>query len=195
MLFRSTFLICTLAGSTLFTSVGIFIQGTPEFGKEYDISPLPTGAMAVVMYYLGAAPAEIIAGLLSKKLKSRKKPMYVFYAIQLLSIILFCIPTQSIEIFYLKCWFLGLSLGYWTLLITTSAEQFGINIRGTAATAIPNVARAWSIPFSILFTTIKPHFGLVNSGLVIGLIVVALALLSASQLKETFENDANFVEK
>jgi MFS family permease len=191
-----TFLICTLAGGTLFTTVALFIQNTPEFGAAFGVTPAVTGAMAVVCYYCGAAPSEIFAGLFSKRWKSRKKPMYLFYAIQLFAIIFFCINLgTSPSLFYFKCWLLGFSLGYWTLLITTSAEQFGTNIRGTAATAIPNFARGWSIPFTLLFKAIKPEFGLISSGLIVGLSIVILAILSASQLKETFENDANFVEQ
>lgn len=190
-----TLLLCSLAGATLFTSIGIFIQSSPEFGKEFGLKSLPIGAVAVMWYYAGAAPSEIIAGLLSKRLKSRKKPMYLFYGIQFLSILLFIFPTKSIELFYFKCCFLGFSLGFWTLLITTSAEQFGINLRGTASSIIPNLARAWSIPFTFLFVYLKTDFGLRWSAFFVGVIVVLIAFLSASRLKETFEIDSNFIEK
>lgn len=185
---------CTLAGGITFVTIGLFIQNTPEFGKQFSIMPIPTGAWAIIFFYLGAAPAEVLAGIISRKLKSRKKPMYLFYGITTLSVLFFClIKPVTIEGFYFRCSLLGLGLGYWTLLITTSAELFGINIRATAATSIPNIARAWSIPFTLVFTSyLKPSLGLINGALVVGLFALFLSIFSVMMLKETFENNTDF---
>jgi putative MFS transporter len=191
-----TYFFCTLAGGITFVTIGLFIQNTPEFGKAFNLNPAPTGALAIIFFYLGAAPSEIFAGLISKRLKSRKKPMYLFYGITIASVLIYCLvkPT-SIAGFYFHCTLLGLGLGYWTLLITTSSEQFGTNIRATAATSIPNIARAWSIPFTFLFTSfLKPSLGLVAGGLTVGIFALILSILSVMMLKETFEIDAEFTD-
>ena len=78
--------------------------------------------------------------------------MYIFFLITILGMLLFCYwKPYSVGQFYFRCTILGLGLGYWTLLVTTAAEQFVTGIRATAASSIPNIARAWSIPFNILF--------------------------------------------
>lgn len=189
-----TYILCTLAGSSSFLFIGMFIQSTPEFGKEFGISI--SAGIALVWYYVGSAVSELCAGIMSKAMKLRKSPMYIFYAISLLAVVIFCLdkPKDSEE-YYLHCAFLGFGLGYWTLLITSSAEQFGTNIRATAATSIPNVARAWNIPFTTLFKNKIPQLGLISSAFFVGIIVISCAIISLSFLKETFETDANFIEK
>lgn len=189
-----TYFFCTLAGASSFLFIGVFIQTTPEFGKLFNLE-VKTG-IALVWYYVGASISEIIAGLLSKLLKERKAPIYIFYAISLLAIVNFCVNVPKSPVaFYLNCLFLGFSLGWWSQLITLSAELFGINVRATAATSIPTFARAWNIPFSNLFKQNIPALGLVTSAFGVGVIVVALAMISITMVKETFENDANFIEQ
>jgi len=189
-----TYLLCTLAGSVTFVLIGLFIQNTPEFGKLFGLDPLPVGGIAIIYFYLGAALAEILAGLLSKKMKKRKTPMYIFYGVAIAAMLIFAISKPStLGAFYLSFSVLGLGIGYWTLLITTAAEQFGTNIRATAATSIPNVARSWSIPFSLLFTHFfEEQFGLLNGAVVIGIIAALVSALSVAMLKDNFEIDANF---
>ena len=36
---------------------------------------------------------------------------------------------------------LGFSTGFWAIFVTMGAEQFGTNLRATAATTIPNMVR------------------------------------------------------
>jgi MFS family permease len=148
----SKLLLSTLAGASLFVCIGLFILNTPDFGRAFGLHV--NIQWALISYYVfGAAPAELVAGVMSKTLRSRKKPMYYFYAFQIFSVIMFCWFIPSTEFgYYFRCALLGFGIGTWTLLITTSAEQFGTNVRGIAATSIPNIARAWSIPFTnVLF--------------------------------------------
>jgi MFS family permease len=191
----STYFFCTLAGSVTFVIIGLFIQNTPEFAKEHGLIGVKA-SLAIIFFYLGAAPSEIIAGLMSKKLKSRKIPMYFFFCVTIVGMLLFCFwKPFTVQQFYLRCTILGLGLGYWTLLVTTAAEQFTTGIRATAATSIPNIARAWSIPFNILFKTyLKPSLGLIYGGLFVGFLTVILSIISVVMLKETFENNADSSE-
>ena len=189
-----TYFFCTLAGSSSFLFIGMFIQSTPEFGKIFNISV--TAGVALVWYYVGASISEVIAGILSKLLKERKAPIYIFYAISLLAIVIFCVHTPSSpRIYYIHCSLLGFGLGWWSMLITLSAELFGVNTRATAATSIPTFARAWNIPFTSVFKNNIPKLGILNSAFAVGVIVIALAIISATTIKETFENEANFIEE
>ncbi len=187
----ATYFFCTLAGGTTFILIGLFIQNVPEFATAFGLTGAKA-ALAIIFFYFGGAPAEICAGLISKKMKSRKKPMYIFFLVALFGMYVFCfVKPASIEQLYLHCAILGLGIGYWTILITTAAEQFSTHIRATAATSIPNFARAWSIPFTLLFKDfLKPSLGLLYGAFSVGALTIVLAIISVSFLKETFENEA-----
>jgi hypothetical protein len=77
------------------------------------------------------------------------------------------------------------------------AEQFGTNIRATAATTIPNMVRG-ALPllnfmFKGLFQDIW-GWNLIRSGIVTGIIVILIALISVYFTKETFNKELNYIE-
>jgi hypothetical protein len=77
-----------------------------------------------------------------------------------------------------------------------SAEQFGTNLRATAAISIPNMVRG-ALPFIILiFKFNRNIFGdYVTGGWVTGAILISIGLFAAWGLEETFGKDLNFIEK
>ena len=90
---------------------------------------------------------------------------------------------------------LGLTAGFWAVIVTMGAEQFGTNLRGTVATAVPNFIRFSLVPMSLLFLWGKEHFGIVHSALIVGTLASALAMWAAFRLRETFGKDLNFLEE
>ena len=183
-------ILCTVAGSATFVCVALFIQGAPDMGQYFGVKP--TGANAVICFYAGAIPAIIVAGLMSKRMKSRKKPMLVSYLFLIAAIVFYIkAPTAGLSMFYLKCFLLGAGTGYWPLLVTVSAEHFKTTIRATSATSIPNIARAWSIPFTLFFKAYKTPENFVDTALYLGLMAVLLSLIASLFLKETFEIQAD----
>ena len=80
---------------------------------------------------------------------------------------------------------------------TMGAEQFGTNLRATAATTIPNMVRG-SLPLiNLLFVNVfQKNLGwsLVKSGIVTGCIVMVVTLVAAYFTEETFHKDLNYVE-
>ena len=46
---------------------------------------------------------------------------------------------------YVVCAALGFGTGFWAIFVTMGAEQFGTNLRATAATTVPNMVRG-SLP-------------------------------------------------
>jgi hypothetical protein len=78
------------------------------------------------------------------------------------------------------------------------AEQFGTNLRATAATTIPNMVRG-SLPLiNLMFKNLfQDSWGwtFVKSGIVTGVIVMAIALVSVWFTEETFHKDLGYVER
>ena len=113
-----------------------------------------------------------------------------------------CSPTpfffmegQSPAAFYTLAFFLGISVGYWSVFVTVAAEHFGTNIRATVATTAPNFVRGAVIPITMLYPILKPTYGAIHSGLALGWLVSALAIIGWVGLRETFHDDLDYVEK
>jgi len=75
-----------------------------------------------------------------------------------------------------------------------AAEQFGTNLRGTAAVSAPNIMRAMVIPMTILMKTLSPSVGLRGALVMISGVSIVIALLALRALPETFGRDLDFDE-
>jgi hypothetical protein len=89
---------------------------------------------------------------------------------------------------------LGLFSGYWACLLTTSAEQFGTNIRATVTTMVPNLARATAIPITLAFVALKDSLGIQSTLWLLVVAVFGAAFWGLSRLRETFHADLDFYE-
>ncbi len=98
---------------------------------------------------------------------------------------------------YAICAWLGFSTGFWAIFVTMGAEQFGTNLRATAATTIPNMVRG-SLPLiNLMFLNLFQKnwgWGLSKSGIVTGVVVMSITLIAAYFTQETFHKDLNYVE-
>jgi hypothetical protein len=94
------------------------------------------------------------------------------------------------------CFLLGTGTGYWAIFVTIAAEQFGTNIRSTAANTIPNFVRG-SVNIIVIFFGILVSMNLSDgmAAFIVGFVFISLALWSISQLKETFGKDLNYMEE
>ena len=77
------------------------------------------------------------------------------------------------------------------------AEQFGTNLRATAATTIPNMVRG-SLPLiNLLFVNVFQQsigWSFVKSAMITGAIVMAITLIAAYFTEETFHKDLDYIE-
>ena len=99
---------------------------------------------------------------------------------------------------YWICAGLGFGTGFWAIFVTMGAEQFGTNLRATAATTIPNMVRGMLAVFILpLFKWFEhqPTIGYVDAGIYTGIIIMALTLLAAALTKETFHKDLDYLEE
>lgn len=184
-----------LVGAPTYVFAGLFITLSPEFSIHLGLSEPASAAIALIYFYICLTIFDGISGLLSKYLKSRRKAIIYFLIFQTLAVILYLyVPCSTLNGFYIRCGIIGASLGYWTVLITNAAEQFGTNLRATVATSVPNFARGLQIPLSFVYKSLLPGLGIIHSSAIVSLGAVLIAFLAINQLKDNFENNANFVE-
>jgi hypothetical protein len=77
------------------------------------------------------------------------------------------------------------------------AEQFGPNLRATAATTIPNVVRGILPLINMLFLGLFQQtwgWNILRSGIVTGIIVMTVTLIAFYFTEETFSKDLNYLE-
>ncbi len=136
----------------VFTAIPIwFVVGTlVKYGDVIGASlGLPLDAKSdpgrsIMWCYIGLAAGDLSSGMLSQWMHSRRKAILLFHLLTIAGMVLyFCIGGQSLNMFYVCCFVLGIGSGYWAVFATSAAEQFGTNIRATAATMAPNLVR-WS---------------------------------------------------
>lgn len=187
---------CVLIGLPAWYIIGVLVTFADQFGREFGIEGIDPG-QAIMFLYLAIAFGDLSVGLLSQYLRSRKKSLFLFYGITIAFMIAyFNQDGGSASTFYLICAGLGYGAGFTVVYITMSAEQFGTNLRASAAISIPNVVRGALPLIMILFRYTRDLFdSYVTGGWVTGAILFAIAIPAAIMTKETFGKDLDFVEQ
>ncbi len=187
---------CILIGLPCWYVVGLVILFSPEFAKALGTTAPVAAGTAVAMGYTGICLGDLLSGVLSQISRARKGIMLSFIlATLLLTNIFFLLRQPSPTTIYLFSLLLGIAVGYWAVFVTVAAEHFGTNVRATVATTVPNFTRGALIPITIFYTVLKPHLGIITSGLVVGWMVIALAVLGWFGLRETFHDELDYLEK
>ncbi len=188
----------TLLGVTTWYGVGILMLLAPEFGVSKGIAGPVSPALSVVWFHAGMVSGDVASGLLSQYMRSRLKAMRLFLILQavLVGIYLYA-PLQLVWQMYLLIALLGFAGGFWAVFITNATEQFGSNLRATAASAVPSIVRLSFVPMALSFQWLKSP-QVMNSTLhaaaVVGIVCLSLAFLSSFRLEETFERDMDYLE-
>lgn len=190
------FVLCILAGLPIWMTIGILVAYSPEFAREFGTLEEVSTAKAVMACYAGFVVGDFLSGVYSQWIRSRRGAMVLFVVLNFVVMLayLFAVRETSANVIYGMCGLLGITGGYWAVIITVAAEQFGTNLRATVATAVPNFIRFGVVPMSLSVLTLKPSIGLVYAGLLVGGIVSLIAFVSALKLEETFTRDLDFVE-
>lgn len=192
------YILAILIGLPTWYVIGILVNYSNRFANVfYEDSKIESGR-AIMYAYAAIAVGDILVGLISQYFKSRKKALYLFYGFTILSGILFFSGfVQSDTTMYIACAALGFSTGFWAIFVTMGAEQFGTNLRATAATTIPNMVRGALPLINMMFLDVfQKSWGwdIVQSGIITGIIVMAITLVAAYFTEETFHKDLNYIE-
>jgi MFS family permease len=145
-----------LVAMPIWYAIGILITFSPEIGTALGLSEPPNAGKAIMLFYLALTFGDLTNGFLSQVLRTRKKIVGVFLLLTfLLCTAYFLLGGRSLRGFYVLCFLLGWSSGYWALFITMSAEQFGTNLRATAAVTAPNFVRGLTAVLTFAFKNLQ----------------------------------------
>jgi MFS family permease len=193
-LFR--YLKCIAIGIPTWFVIGILATFANEFGVAMGIPEVIEPGKAIMFCYVGLATGDLMSGVISQYLQSRKKAVAILLFMSLIcSVIYLYSGIKTAKGLYVTCVFAGFSVGYWAMFVTIGAEQFGTNLRNTAATTVPNMVRGTVILMTSLFAYLKPTMSIFNAAAVVGLIAFVLAFYSIFTIPETHGKDLDFLEE
>jgi MFS transporter, putative metabolite:H+ symporter len=194
------YILSILIGLPTWFVIGVLVTFSKEFGEYFGIKEKIDSGKAIMYAYAAISIGDILIGFISQWLRSRKKALYLFYFITAIFMVLFFTVqwNGSADRMYWICAGLGFGTGFWAIFVTMGAEQFGTNLRATAATTIPNMVRGMLAIFILpLFKWLRDieGVGYINGGIYAGIIIMTITIIAAIFSKETFNKDLNFVEK
>lgn len=119
------------------------------------------------------------------------------------------VGASSATTIYFYCAWLGLCTGYWAMFVTVGAEQFGTNLRATAATTVPNMVRGMVVVMNFLYIGFKTGsfnffgktilsinpLGVIIAGAIVALIMFSLGFYSTLTIPETHGKELDYLEE
>ncbi len=192
------YVLAILIGLPTWYVIGILMNYSNRFSADLYTNSLVDSGKATMFGYIGISVGDVTIGLISQYFKSRKKALFLFYGFTIISCFLyFSTLNNSDSMMYLICGLLGFSSGFWAIFVTMGAEQFGTNLRATAATTIPNMVRGALPLINLMFLDLFQEtwkWNLIKSGIITGVIVMCIAIIAAWFTEETFRKKMNFLE-
>jgi MFS family permease len=192
----SRYMKCIGIGLPTWFIIGILATFSNEFGKAFGITDPVKPGLTIMWCYIGLAIGDLASGFISQGLKSRKQAVSLLMGFTLIvSLIYVYIGPESVMGLYMYFLAMGFGIGYWAMFVTIGAEQFGTNLRATAATTVPNMVRGTVILMTNLYAYLKPSFDIINAGVAVGFICFALGFYSILTIPETHGKDLNYLEE
>jgi MFS family permease len=195
----SKYIKAILIGLPTWFVIGVMVNYSNKFATGLYGNNLIDSGKSVMFAYIGIAVGDLLIGWVSQFFESRKKALFLFYMLSIVGMVLFFSAfNNSDSRMYAICAFLGFSTGYWAIFNQMAAEQFGTNLRATAATTIPNMVRGALPLINFLFLDILQKsmgWTIVQSGIVTGSIVMGVTMLAFIFTEETYHKDLDFLEQ
>ncbi|MBX2949051.1 MAG: MFS transporter [Crocinitomicaceae bacterium] len=186
---------CISIGFPTWFCIGILAVFANQFGPALGIVGEIDPGKAIMWAYVGISVGDFASGFISNWLQSRKKAIFYMMLFTVVGIILMLFgAAKTVNMYYFFCIWLGLGTGYWALFVTMGAEQFGTNIRATAATTIPNMVRGALILMIFLFNSFKPSVGVIWAAVVVGVLSFGFGIYSTLTVSETHNKDLDYTE-
>ncbi len=192
------YILAILIGLPTWYVIGILVNQSDKFAEKiYGANHIDSGR-SIMFAYAAIALGDIMVGFVCQYFQSRKKGLFLYYMLTIFSLVLFFSPFNNSDgRMYTICFMLGFSTGFWAIFVTMGAEQFGTNLRATAATTIPNMVRGALPLINMLFLNLFQqswNWSLIQSGIVTGIIVMAITLVAFYFTEETYHKDLDYLE-
>jgi len=191
------YLRCVIVGIPTWFAIGILVTFSPEFASEklFNIQGKINGGDAIMYSYAGITLGNFLCGWMSQWLHSRKKAVFYFLLLTAVGFVMYFMSGgRSATYFYTAMVITGIGTGFWAVIITNAAEQFGTNIRATVTTTVPNLIRG-SLPImSICFALLQGSFNKIVSAEILAVFIIVLPLIALYYTEETFGKDLNYIE-
>lgn len=189
------YLRCIFVGAPIYFITGILFTFSPEITKDLGIIGVVSAGTAIMFGTIGLSLGDFLSGITSHVLQSRKKAIGISLGVAFVTMLYYLNAREITPTgIYAVCLLLGLAAGYWAVLVTVAAEQFGTNIRATVATTVPNFVRGTAIFATLGFSALKESMTLSQAALIVGLACFGLAFVSLIFMEETFSKDLNYIE-
>ena len=182
-------------GMPVWFTTGVLITFAPEFAAALGVAGPVTAGRAVLVYYAATTLGDLTSGLLSQRLRSRRRAVAVFHALCAVGIGAYLLGAARVPVsFYAICAWLGFAAGFWAVMVTMAMEQFGTDLRASAATSVPTFVRASAVPMTLAFLAMRPSLGMRGAAAVIATLVMVAAAWALWRQPETYGRDLDFVE-
>ena len=185
---------CVFIGIPIWYCMGILVFMANQFAPEMGIASINPGK-AIMWAYIATSISDFSSGWFSHVLKSRKKAILYMLLLTLVGVIIMLFSGKKTEnMYYFYCFWIGFGSGFWAMLVTVAAEQFGTNLRSTATTSVPNMIRG-SVPLMLIgFDYLKQTRSVIISAAIVGAIAFALGIYATLTISETHNREMDFVE-
>ncbi|MFZ9755073.1 MAG: MFS transporter, partial [Bacteroidia bacterium] len=155
------YIACIFIGLPVWYVVGILIALSHRFFPEITgLAEPPVNTRELIMWsYVGLSAGDLLSGLLSQVLQSRKKVIYLnLLGISVMTLLFLFGPSGSAAYYKTLAFVLGSATGYWAIFVTNASEQFGTNIRSTVSATVPNFVRGGVLVITSSFEWLELHF-------------------------------------
>lgn len=191
----SRYLKCIGMGLPTWFVIGILATFSNEFGEALRLPEPVSPGLSIMWCYIGLSVGDLASGFISQALQSRKKAvLYMMLFTLLFTVIYLFAGLRSATALYVTSLLLGTGIGYWAMFVTIGAEQFGTNLRATAATTIPNMVRGTVVLMTTSYSFLKAGLPAPHAAALVGLACFIIGLLSILTIPETHNRDMDFVE-
>lgn len=192
------YVLAILIGLPTWYVIGILVNQSDRFAKAMFGSTNLDSGRSIMFAYAAISLGDIAVGFVCQYFKSRKKGLLLYYMLCIVCLVLFFSNyNNSNASMYAICAMLGFSTGFWAIFITMGAEQFGTNLRATAATTIPNMVRGALPLINMMFLDLFQKswgWSIIKSGIYTGIIVLMVTLVAFYFTEETYHKDLNYIE-
>ena len=192
----TTYLRCIGIGIPTWFVIGILATFANEFGQALGVTMGIQPGLAIMWSYVGLSAGDLVSGVISHRLHSRKKAVLLLMFISFVGTLMYLFAgIKNAHVIYALFVMLGFGIGYWAMFVTIGAEQFGTNLRATAATTVPNMVRGTVVGMTTLYGFFKESFTVIEAGALVGLLCYFIGFYCTLTIPETHNRDLDFLEE